>query len=155
MLEKELEPVGSIVNQKVERNSFQSASSSFFFCFFFWKNQKAKMSFQRNYKQRVFERNWETMGNMQFMFDFLDFSTPNWLLSLSVYQSLSQSVSLFQFNGVFVLNRVHGKWIEFKALNRCKVRYFVTFKLHTCQDFMWIFFLTKQHLLLLIYIVLN
>ena len=40
---------------------------------------------------------------------------------LSLFISLSHSFSLFQFNGVFVLNRVHVKWIEFKALNRVTV----------------------------------
>ena len=64
------------------------------------------------------------------MSDFTDFSAPNWLQFLSVYQSLSQLVSLFQFNGVFVLNRVHGKWIEFNALN---VRYLKLLTTHMSE----------------------
>ena len=118
---------------------FHLPSSSAFFFFFFSrkiKKQKGHFSVTGN---KVFERNRETMGHMQFMSDFSDFlhliDSP---LSLSVYQSLSQSVSLFQFNGVFVLNRVHGKWIEFKALKQCNVRYFVTFKLHMWQHFKWL-----------------
>ena len=40
---------------------------------------------------------------------------------LSLFICLSHSISLFQFNVVFILNRVHGKWIKFKALNRVTV----------------------------------